>query len=190
MNRAEATLALAEATTGDASADERVWTLVYGELHRIAHRELASEAVGHTLSTTALVHEAYFKLVDHEHTARRDRAYFYALACRAMRQVLVDHARQRNALKRHGRWRRVTLDEGAGAVEPDADDLVALDEALTRLADFNERLGRVVELRFYGGLSTREVAEMLGVDVRTIERDWLRAKAYLYRMLEMQATEG
>jgi RNA polymerase sigma factor (TIGR02999 family) len=107
-----------------------------------------------------------------------------------MRQVLVDHARQRNALKRHGRWRRVTLDEGAGAVEPDADDLVALDEALTRLADFNERLGRVVELRFYGGLSTREVAEMLGVDVRTIERDWLRAKAYLYRMLEMQATEG
>jgi len=190
MNQAEATVVLAEAATGDPSAAERVWTLVYDELHRIAHRELASEAVGHTLSTTALLHEAYFKLVDHESTARRDRAHFYALACRAMRQVLVDHARQRNALKRHGRWRRVTLDVGVGAVEPDADDLVALDEALTRLSDFNERLGRVVELRFYGGLSAREAADLLGVDVRTVERDWLRAKAYLYRMLEMELTGG
>lgn len=190
MNRAEATLALAEATTGDTSAAERVWSLVYDELHRIAHRELASEGAGHTLSTTALIHEAYFKLVNHESTARRDRGHFYALACRAMRQVLVDHARQRNALKRHGRWCRVPLDEGAGAVEPDADDLVALDEALTRLADFNRRLGQVVELRFYGGLSGREVAAILGVDVRTIERDWLRAKAYLYRMLDMDVTGG
>lgn len=186
MNRAEATRALLEATTGDPSADERVWTLVYGELHRIAHRELAAERDGQTLSTTALIHEAYFKLVDHERTASRDRAHFYALACRAMRQVLVDHARSRKALKRGGRWRRVTLDDEIGAVDPAADDLVALDEALTRLSAFNERLGRVVELRFYGGLSPDEVADLLGVDVRTVERDWHRAKAYLYRMLEME----
>lgn len=186
MNRAEATLALADATTGDSSADERVWALVYDELHRIAHRELASEREGHTLSTTALIHEAYFKLVDHERTARRDRAHFYALACRAMRQVLVDHARRRNALKRHGGWRRVTLDDDVGAVGPEADDLVALDEALTRLGEYNERLGRVVELRFYGGLTTEEVAELLDVDARTVERDWHRAKAYLYRMLDRE----
>ncbi len=184
MDRAAATLALQQSTTGDSSAEERVWRLVYDELHRIAHRELAAEASGRSLSTTALIHEAYFKLVDHEETARRDRAHFYALACRAMRQVLVEHARARNALKRQGGQRSVTLEDDVGATPPEAEALVALDEALTRLGEFNERLARVVELRFYGGLSTREVAELLELDARTVERDWLRAKAYLYRMLD------
>ncbi len=184
MDRAQATLALQQSTTGDPSAEERVWRLVYGELHRIAHRELASEKAGSTLSTTALIHEAYFKLVDHGQTARRDRAHFYALACRAMRQVLVEHARSRAALKRQGRQRSVTLDDAAGALEPEAEALVALDEALTRLGGLNQRLAQVVELRFYGGLSTGDVADVLAVDARTVQRDWLRAKAYLYRMLD------
>lgn len=183
MTRAEATRTLADAAAGDTTAEARLWSLVYDELHRIARRELRSEQPTATLSTTVLVHEAYFKLVDHEHTACRDRAHFYALACRAMRQVLIEHARSRNALKRHGRWRAVTLDDDAGAIAPEADELVALDEALTRLSGFNSRLGRVVELRFYGGLTSAEAAEVLDVDVRTVERDWRRAKAYLYRML-------
>lgn len=186
--QAKITRDLAEATTGDAAAKQRVWALVYDELRWIAHRELSHEQPGHTLSTTALVHEAYFKLVDHAQTARRDRAHFFALACRAMRQILVDHARRRSAFKRHGGRQRVALDDAAAAVDPDALDLVALDDALTRLSNFNERLGQVVELRFYGGFSVVEVAEMLGVDPRTVERDWRRAKAYLYRILELGAT--
>lgn len=183
-NQAEATRALADAAAGDASAEERVWALVYDELRVIAHRELSRERDAHTLSTTALVHEAYFKLVDHARTARQDRAHFFALACRAMRQILVDHARRRDALKRRGKRRRVSLDQSPVAVEPETDDLVALDEALTQLSRFNERLGQVVELRFYAGLSVVETAELLGVDARTVERDWRRAKAYLYRLLE------
>lgn len=184
--RAAATRALADATTGDVSANERVWSLVYDELRRIAHRELTRERGERTLSTTALVHEAYFKLVDHEHTARRDRAHFYALACRAMRQILVDHARRRNALKRQGAQSSVTLDETIGTIEPDPNDLIALDDALTRLTKFSERLGRVVELRFFGGLSVVEAAEHLEIDARTVERDWRRAKAYLYRLLDVR----
>jgi RNA polymerase sigma factor (TIGR02999 family) len=185
MNRLQATRALRQSTTGDSTAEAGVWRLVYDELHRIAHRELAGEAAGRTLSTTTLIHEAYFKLIDHEQTARRDRAHFYALACRAMRQVLVEHARSRKALKRAAGRQPITLADDVGAQEPEAEALVALDEALTRLAGFNERLARVVELRFYGGLSTAEAAEVLEVDARTVERDWLRARAYLYRMLDV-----
>ena len=185
MNRLQATRALRQSTTGDSTAEAGVWRLVYDELHRIAHRELAGEAAGRTLSTTTLIHEAYFKLIDHEQTARRDRAHFYALACRAMRQVLVEHARSRKALKRAAGRQPITLADDVGAQEPEAEALVALDEALTRLAAFNERLARVVELRFYGGLSTAEAAEVLEVDARTVERDWLRARAYLYRMLDV-----
>lgn len=177
---------LASAAGGDPVAEAQVWTLVYDEMHRIAHRELARERAGGTLSTTALIHEAWFKLVDQDRTARRERAHFYALACRAMRQVLIEHARGRNAQKREGGWRRVTLEDDAGAVESRADELLALDEALTRLMAFNERLGRVVELRFYAGLTNDECAEILGVDVRTVERDWRRARAYLRRMLETE----
>ncbi len=188
MTRAEATRALQQSTTGDRSAEECLWRAVYEELHRIAHRELAGEQPGGTLSTTALIHEAYFKLVDHAGTARRDQAHFYALACRAMRQVLVEHARERNALKRQAQRRSVTLEDDAGAAESEAEALVELDEALTRLGEFNPRLARLVELRFYGGLSAGEAAEVLELDVRTVERDWVRAKAYLYRMLEVPAT--
>lgn len=186
MNRTDSTQVLVDAATGDATAETRIWTLVYDELHRIAHRELARERTDATLSTTALIHEAYFKLVDQEQTARRERAHFYALACRAMRQVLVEHARGRNALKREGAWQRVTLEDDAGAVESRVEELLALDEALTRLSAFNQRLGRLVELRFYAGLTTEEAAEILEVDARTAERDWRRAKAYLQRMLESE----
>ncbi len=190
IDQTDCTRVLADAAAGDPAAEASIWELVYDELHRIAHREMASERTDATLSTTALIHEAWFKLVDQERIARRERGHFYALACRAMRQVLIEHARGRNARKRQGGWRRVTLEDEAGAVESRADDLLALDEALTRLAAFNPRLGRVVELRFYAGLTNEEAAEILEVDVRTVERDWRRAKAYLQRMLEVEGSQG
>lgn len=178
---------LHDAAAGDAVAAERLWPLVYGELHRIAQRELGGERPDHTLSPTDLVHEAYFKLVDPAQVAWRGRTHFYAVSCKAMRQVLVDHARRRNAEKRQVRRRQVALDEALAVASTDAEGMLAVDEALSRLEAFNERLGRVVECRFFGGLSVEETAEVLGSSVRTVERDWRRAKAYLYRLLHDDA---
>ncbi|NNF57332.1 MAG: sigma-70 family RNA polymerase sigma factor [Rhodothermaceae bacterium] len=174
---------LHDAASGNDAATERLWPLVYEELHRIAQRELGGERPGHTLSPTGLVHEAYFKLVDPARVAWRSRTHFYAVSCKAMRQILVDHARRRNAEKRQTRRRQVTLDEALAVAATDAEGLLAVDEALNHLEAFNERLGRVVECRFFGGLSVQETAEVLGSSVRTVERDWRRAKAYLYRLL-------
>lgn len=182
--RTDVTRLLHEASRGDADAGERLWATVYEELRRISHRELGREAHGHTLSTTGLVHEAYFKLVDLDGIVWKDREHFYALACRAMRQVLVDRARGRRALKRGAGERAVTLHD-AMATSPEREvDLLELDEALTRLASHNERLGRVVEYHFFGGLSLKETAEALGSPLRTVERDWSRAKAFLRVMLD------
>jgi RNA polymerase sigma factor (TIGR02999 family) len=188
-DRSEITQALNSAATGDRAADSRIWSLVYPELRAIAHRELRRERPGHTLATTGLVHEAYFKLVGHTAIASRDRAHFYALSCRAMRQVLVEYARKRNAKMRAPSKNAVPLDEAVHAARAGPRDLLALDEALTRLVEFNERLGRVVELRFFGGLTTDETAGVLGVNPRTVERDWSRARAYLYRMLAPEKAE-
>ena len=174
---------LVSAASGDSRADAQVWRAVYDELKDIAHRELGRERPGHTLSTTALVSEAYLKLVDQTAVARRDRAHFFALSCRAMRQVLVDYARMRNAGKREAAKRAVPLEHAAGLAQTGPRDLLALDEALTRIARFNERLGRVIELRFFGGLTVEEIAEVLDVTPRTVQRDWSRARAYLQRML-------
>ena len=129
------------------------------------------------------MHEAYIKLIGQIPIASRDRAHFYALSCRAMRQVLVQYARKRNAKMRAPAKHAVPFNEAVHAAQTGPRDLLALDEALTRLAEFNERLGRVVELRFFGGLTTEETAEVLEVNPRTVERDWSRARAYLYRML-------
>jgi RNA polymerase sigma factor (TIGR02999 family) len=180
------TTELVSAASGDSRADARLWRAVYEELRDIAHRELGRERPGHTLSTTALVNEAYLKLVDRTAVARRDRAHFFALSCRAMRQVLVDYARQRNAEKREAAKRAVPLDEATALAATGPRDLLALDQALTRIAQFNERLGQVIELRFFGGLTVEETAKVLDVTPRTVERDWSRARAYLQRMLSDQ----
>jgi RNA polymerase sigma factor (TIGR02999 family) len=158
--------------------------LVYDELREVAHRHLAREAEGHSLSTTALVHEAYFRLKDQKSGAFNDRTHFFAIAARAMRRILVDHARRHHAVRRGAGARRVPLEtlEGLG-VDDRADLLVALDDALIRLASLDPRQAQVVELRFFGGLSEEETAETLGIGLRTAKRDWAKARSWLYQTL-------
>ncbi len=162
---------------------DRLLPLVYDELRGIAHRQLSLEPRGHTLDTTALVHEAYLKLVDQTRVQWQDRVHFFAVAARAMRRILVDYARRHAARKRGGDRRRVSLDAVPLAVEERADRLLALDEALTRLEVLNERLCRVVECRFFGGMTEDEAAEALGVTSRTVRRDWVKARGWLFREL-------
>jgi RNA polymerase sigma factor (TIGR02999 family) len=158
--------------------------LVYDELRMVARRHLAREAEGHTLSTTALVHEAYLRLKDQASGVVEDRAHFLALAARAMRRILVDHARRRHATKRGDGARRIALESIEGlAVEERAELLVALDEALGQLAALDARQAQVVELRFFGGLTEVETAEALGIGLRTAKRDWAKARSWLYQAL-------
>jgi RNA polymerase sigma factor (TIGR02999 family) len=173
---------LEDLRSGEAAVLDRLFPLVYGELRKIAHRHVASRHKG-TLATTELVHEAYLKLVDQSRAQWRDRAHFFALASAAMRHVLVDRARARATRKRGGEQRRVTLDDDMLSVDNDAESLLVIDDALTRLAEFEPRLARVVECRFYGGLSEEEIAEALGVTVRTVQRDWSKARMLLSRAL-------
>ena len=168
---------------GEDAAHERVFPLVYDELHRIAHRHLTREREGHTLDTTGLVHEAYLKLVG-QRAVWNDRAHFYAIAAEVMRRVLVDYARQYCATKRGSSPQRISLTDDMLVADARADTLLALDDALTQLAAIDERLSRVVECRFFGGLTEEETAEALGVTARTVRRDWLKAKGFLHRMLE------
>jgi RNA polymerase sigma factor (TIGR02999 family) len=168
---------------GRSDAMTRLFPLVYEELRRIAHCHLLGQGEGHTLDTTGLVHEAYLRMVDQTRVEWNDRRHFYAAASRAMRHILVDHARRHNAVKRGGGRPVLELVEGTVAVEERAELLVALDEALQRLEALDERLGRVVECRFFGGLTEEETAEVLGVTSRTVRRDWTKAKGWLYREL-------
>jgi RNA polymerase sigma factor (TIGR02999 family) len=158
--------------------------LVYQELRAMAHRQLGAQGRGATLQTTALVHEAYLKLVDQSRAQWRDRAHFLAVASIAMRHILVDRAKARLALKRGGDFRRITLDEQDIAVDDQPDALVQLDEAMERLGQVEPRLVRVVECRFFGGLTEDEIAEALGLTVRTVQRDWAKARMMLRRALE------
>ena len=175
---------------------ESLVPLVYTELRAIAHRQLKRERGGHTLNTTALVHEAYLRLVDQHGVEWQDRAHFFGIAARVMRLVLIDYARSRRAARRAGAYRPLPVDATAGALESGAgasdalvaaderaEELIALDEALTRLAALDERLVRVVECRFFGGLTEEETAAVLGVTARTVRRDWVKAKAWLQRAL-------
>jgi RNA polymerase sigma-70 factor, ECF subfamily len=168
---------------GDEAALDRLMPLVYDELRQLAQRQLRGQAAGHTLNTTALVHEAYLKMVDHTCVAWADRGHFFGVAARAMRQILINHAHRHATLKRGGRWQRIPLDDAVLAVEEQAEMMLALDEALTRLSRLNERLSRVVECRFFGGMTEEEVALVLGVSDRTIRRDWLKARLWLYTEL-------
>mgnify|MGYP006291139115 CR=1 FL=1 len=162
---------------------DQLLPLVYDDLRRIAQRQLQRERAGHTLSPTALVHESYLNLVDRTQCSWNDRAHFFAVAARAMRHVLIDYARKRNAQKRGGNRHRVTLDDRMVAVDDQAADLLALNDALDELADRDPRMVHVVECRFFGGMTLEETAEAVDVSVRTIQRDWTRAKAYLHQML-------
>jgi RNA polymerase sigma-70 factor, ECF subfamily len=169
---------------GDAAAFEQLIPVVHAELRRIARRHMGHERDGHTLQPTALVNEAYLKLIDVRHVEWQDRAHFFAMSSRVMRRVLVDAARARGYQKRGAGAHRVTLEEGrVGAKEPPA-DVVALDDALTALAVIDERKSQVVEMRYFGGLSNEETAEALGVSVRTVKRDWTMAKLWLVRELK------
>ena len=175
---------LTELRTGGGESLDRLLPLVYQELRSMAHRQLAGRGRGGTLQTTALVHEAYLKLVDQSRADWRDRAHFLAVASIAMRHVLVDRAKARLALKRGGALRRITFDEQEIGVDDQPDALVQLDEALERLGDVAPRLVRVVECRFFGGLTEEEIAEALGLTVRTVQRDWAKARMMLRRALE------
>ena len=166
---------------GDEAAFEQLIPVVHAELRRIARRHMAHERVGHTLQPTALVNEAYLKLVDIRHVQWQDRAHFFAMSSRVMRRVLVDAARARGYQKRGAIAHQVTLDEERVGGQQPAADVVALDDALTALAKIDERKSQVVEMRYFGGLSIEETAEALGVSVRTVKRDWTMAKLWLLR---------
>lgn len=179
----EVTQILQEWNTSD-DAQARLMPLVYDELRRLAQRYLRRERPDHTLQPTALVHEAYLRLVDQSRVEWQNRAHFYHVAAQMMRRILIDHARAHASEKRGGHEPRLSLNEADILPQERASDLLALDEALKRLAETDERKSRVVELRFFGGLSVKESAEVLGVHTATVERDWVVAKAWLYREIK------
>jgi RNA polymerase sigma factor (TIGR02999 family) len=182
-DRSQVTQLLLAWSAGDQQALERLTPFVYRELHRIASAYMARERTDHTLQTTALVNEAYVRLVDLQGVGWRDRAHFFAVAARLMRRILVDFARARSYQKRAGAGERVSLNESLViAGEPDA-DLVALDDALNRLAALDPRKSQVVELRYFGGLRGEEIAEALKISLETVTREWRAAKAWLYNQL-------
>ena len=162
---------------------DAVFPLVYGELRRIAHHHLAREQSGHTFSTTDLVHEAYVRLADQTGIPVHERGRFFGIAATAMRRVLIEYARRRQADKRGGGAELVTLEPDAIAADESSEMLIALDEALTRLAAIDQRLAAVVECRYFGGLTEEETAEALDITARTVRRDWTKAKEWLYAEL-------
>jgi RNA polymerase sigma-70 factor, ECF subfamily len=174
---------------GDKAALDRVIPLVYQELRRLAHRQMRRERAGDTLQTTALVNEAYLRLVDYERMAPRDRAHFLAIAAQAMRRILIERARSRRSAKRGSGGQQVSLDEAADVSDERANDLVVLDEALTNLATIDLRKAEIVELKYFGGLTTEEVAAVLDVSTPTVERDWHTARIWLHREISNQKSE-
>ena len=166
---------------GDQAALNSLIPLIHDELHRLARIYMRRERVGHTLQTTALLNEAYLRLVDADQVPFQNRTHFFAISANLMRRILVDFARSRGYQKRGGNIVKVECDEGRIAAPTRGADVVALDEALNALAEFDEREAKVVELRFFGGLSEEETAEALGVSLRTVQRDWTLAKAWLLR---------
>lgn len=179
---------LIEWRQGDEAALDKLTPLVYDEIRRIAHRYIVRERDGHTLQTTALVNEAYIRLAGGQNVAWQNRSHFFAVTAQVMRHILIDHARRRNYVKHGGEVRQVAFDEAvAGETslmsQPRAAELLALDEALAELAKLDERKSRVVELRYFGGLSLDETAEVLEVSQMTVRRDWRAAKAWLFRRM-------
>jgi RNA polymerase sigma factor (TIGR02999 family) len=168
---------------GDQSARDKLMPLVYDELHRLAHRYMKRESPGHTLQTSALVNEAFVKLVDQRNVHWQNRAHFFGIAAQMMRRILVDYARSRSTAKRGGGAAQISLDESLIVSDERNAEIVNVHEALERLAEFDARKSQIVELRFFGGLSIEETAEVLGVSPGTVMRDWTLAKAWLHREL-------
>jgi RNA polymerase sigma factor (TIGR02999 family) len=184
-DREQITDLLLQIRGGSPEAMDRLFQAVYGQLRRIASRQLRGERPGHTLGTTGLIHETYLKLADQNRVQWQDRAHFYRIASQAMRRVLVDYARRYRAQRRGGELQRVTFEEDAVASER-GESLLALDEALERLSARSGRLSQVVECRYFGGLTEAETAEALGVTARTVQRDWAKARGWLYLELSDQ----
>ena len=190
--RQEVTQLLGDWSGGDEEALAKLFPLVQPELHRLAHHYMSRERAGHTLQTTAILNEAYLRLVDNSPKPPwQNRTHFVAAAAQLMRRIMVDHARERRSLKRGGGAVKVTLDEAAFVTESRSEELLALDEALERLAVQDPRKSQIVELRYFGGLTVGETAEFLKLSQRTVEREWTMAKAWLYRALsEEEPGEG
>jgi RNA polymerase sigma factor (TIGR02999 family) len=189
-SRGEVTLLLDRLATGDPSAEDALMERVYVELHRLATGRLKSERGGHTLQATALVHEAYLRLCQADQIAWRDRAHFFRVAARIMRRILVDYARQRSAIKRNEGAQAVSLDEAITVSAEQSGHAIDVDDLLERLALRSTRQAQVVEMRFFGGLSEKEIAAALDVDVKTIGRDWAKARAWLHSQLERDRNRG
>ena len=183
LSRQDITGLLLDWGSGDRAAFDKLIPLVYKELRRVAHQYMRRERVENTLQTSALINEAYIKLVDYNRMRWQDRAHFFAVAAQVMRRILVERARGRSRLKRGGGGQRVSLDEAAGLVDERAATIIALDNALTDLCAIAPRKAQVVELRYFGGLNIDETAEVLGVSSPTVQREWRAAKAWLYRAI-------
>ena len=178
---ASVTELLANARSGDAAALAHVFPLIYDELQRLARLQLQREPDGHTLSPTALVHEAYMRLIDYNRMEWTGRAHFLAVAATAMRRILVDHARSHRSIKRGGELRRVPIESIDMATDDRAELLIAVDDALDKLRQVDARQAQVVECRFFGGMTEEETAEALGIGLRTAKRDWAKAKVWLHK---------
>lgn len=172
---------------GDQAALDELIPLVYDELRRVAGRYMRREGQDHTLQTSALVNEAYLRLIDQKNVQWQNRAHFFGVAAQLMRRILVDHARSRSRVKRGGGAQMVSLADQAG-VSKEAEEVIALDDALTNLAEMDPRKSQIVEMKFFGGLTTEEVAEVLKITTRTVEREWRKARAWLNRAITKGAT--
>jgi RNA polymerase sigma factor (TIGR02999 family) len=179
----EITQLLAEVQDGESLARSRLANLVYNELHRIASHQMRQERPDHSLQATALVDDAYVHLINLRDRTWQNRSHFFAMAAQSMRRILIDHARGHKAAKRGVGFRKVNLDDAVVIAENKFEEIIAVDAALTRLAEWDPRLSRVVEMRFYAGLTDEEIAEVLGLSARTVKRDWRVAKAWLHREL-------
>jgi RNA polymerase sigma factor (TIGR02999 family) len=183
MGEERVTQLLLQISGGNRAAADELTPLVYQELKRIAGGQLRSERPGHTLQATALVHEAYLKLVDQRNVSWQNRAHFLGVAAQVMRRILLDYAKSRNRVKRGGEVHKTSLDEALVVSEDRASDLVVIDQALQRLEALDPRQAKVVELRFFGGLSVEETAEAMGISAPTVKREWAMARAWLHREL-------
>jgi RNA polymerase sigma factor (TIGR02999 family) len=169
---------------GDQGAPDQLFSLIYNELHCMASRYMRKEKEAHTLQTTALINELFCKIVDQKRVRWQNRAHFFGIAAQSMRRILIDHARKNMAIKRGGLAQTVSLDDAAVLNDQRSEALVRLDEALTALATFDERKSRIVDMKFFGGLSTEQIAAVERTSTRTIEREWRKAKAWLYHKIE------
>ena len=183
-DKARITQLLINAGSGSEEDFNELFPVIYNQLRYIAANQLAGERRGHTLQKTALVHEVYLKLIDQTQIKWHDRAHFFGIAARAMRQILVDYARKRNAQKRGGSLQPISFEEDTLDLDNHAEELIELDDLIDKMAQFDERKSKIAEMRFFGGMSVREIAKLLDVSTRTIDRDWLKARAWLQNELK------